>query len=74
MNNCSVVDLRSGNVTGALTAAKRALYFIEKEMLREINECSSFKVDGSWNQAFLERVQVLLVTYYNYGICQQKQD
>lgn len=41
MNNSSVVELRAGNVTLALTAAKRALTLIEKDILNEINELTS---------------------------------
>ncbi len=38
MNNLSVVELKAGNVAAGLAAAKRALSFIERDMLAEINK------------------------------------
>lgn len=38
MNNLSVVELKAGNVAAGLAAAKRALSFIERDMLAEINQ------------------------------------
>ena len=52
MNNLSVIELRTGNFPAALVAAKRALAFIEKDLLNEINERNLEDEEP----AFLERL------------------
>jgi len=74
MNNLAVVELKAGNVEASLTAARQALSYVEGEILAEINQNATQRSEHVWSAAFLERVQVLLVTYFNYGMCQQKLD
>ena len=67
-NNLSVVELRSKNYPAALQAARQALSHIEKTLLEQTQQFAANILQA--NQAFLENLHVLLVSYYNLGMCQ----
>lgn len=69
-NNLSVVELRSQNYHAALDAAKEAFTFIQESLLQQMNDVPAPQLKT--NVQFLENLQVLLVSYFNYGMCQLK--
>lgn len=66
-NNLSVMELRAKNYDAALAAAKQAFGYVELELLHQMNSSSCAQLKQ--NLPFLEKLQVLLVSYFNYGMC-----
>ena len=66
----SVMELRTNNFDAALDAAKEAYSLIEPELLEQMNTSNVAALKQ--NMVFLERLQVLLVSYFNFGMCQLK--
>lgn len=64
------MELRSSNFNAALEAAKQAYSLIEPELLEQMNQQTLQSLKQNLN--FLERLQVLLVAYFNYGMCHLK--
>lgn len=69
-NNLSVIELRDKNFSEATQAAKNALNCIETKLMDFMNKTSALLLKS--NPAFVENLMVLLVAYFNYGMCQLK--
>ena len=70
MNNLAVVEMRSKNFKAALAAAKKTLQLVEKDILGELRLIAD---PQQTPPALLERLQVLLIAYYNCGLCLVRQ-
>lgn len=66
----AVIELKQNNHTNAFKSSKRAVMLIEPIIFGEMKSNSDkvLKLD----KAFLDRLQVLLVAYFNLGISQCK--
>ena len=69
-NNLSVIELRQRNYAEASAAAKDALSCIEASLTEIMNKNSPMQLKN--DSAFIENLMVLLVAYFNYGMCQLK--
>lgn len=69
-NNLSVIELRQKNYQEASRAAKSALGCIEGKLMDQMNKLSQIQLKA--NAAFVENLLVLLVAYFNFGMCQLK--
>jgi hypothetical protein len=69
-NNLSVLALKQGNYTKAIKSAKLAVSLMEPQIFQVINE---FDISNNQpNNNFTERLQVLLIGYFNLGVSQAK--
>ena len=66
-NNLSVIELRQKNYQDASKAAKSALNCIESKLMEQMNRISQIQLKA--NAAFVENLLVLLVAYFNFGMC-----
>ena len=69
-NNLSVIELRQKNYAEAQRAAKNALNCLESKMMEQINNSTDVQLKTNVN--FIENLLVLLVAYFNFGMCQLK--
>ena len=71
LNNLTVLKLKEGkDLRTALKIAKNALDLIEGDILKEIKNQSTESLTKKTE--FLQNLQVLLITYFNLGMCQGK--
>jgi hypothetical protein len=61
------MELRDKNYEKALKAAEHALLSIEKHLLNTVDATPVTTLKA--NAVFLENLIVLLVSYFNYGMC-----
>ena len=65
-----MIELRQKNYPEALSAAKSALGCIESKLMDQMNRTPLVQLKT--NAVFVENLLVLLVAYFNYGMCQLK--
>ena len=70
-NNLSVIALKQANFVKAVKSAKLAVSLMEPQIFHEINSVMS-QMSERERTSFNERLQVLLIGYFNLGIGQSK--
>ena len=70
LNNKAVIEMRQGNVESAFKSSKNAVVIIEPVIFNSIKHGNEKALRE--NKEFIEKLNVLLIAYFNLGITQVK--
>ena len=72
-NNMAVLELKNQNFEKAYQISKQSVTLLETKLFAEIRFASSSKdIDLKSEKGFTDRLQVLLISYFNMGMSQAK--
>eukprot|EP00347_Sterkiella_histriomuscorum_P005987 403354508 len=71
-NNLAVLELKNLNNQAAFKASKNAVMTLEPKLFAEIKQAQQHQIDLRQEKSFLDRLQVLLIAYFNLGVSQTK--